>query len=228
MVKRSAIVVTCAALVVAFAPNLASAQTVFNPQGGINLSRLSSDPGGPDDFSSGSRVGYQFGFTLRLGDFVYLQPGAFWMRTGAKLTSHPLEGQIASGPYDLEGFYFPLSIGTDLIGRRDRGYDEYRSHARRGYGDSEGEEGGEEPPPVILRLNAGGSAMLLNKVRRNDFELEKGDFENTLWSVRFGVGMDISALTLDAAYDIGVSKEFRRFTDAKNNMLTFTAGIKFE
>ncbi len=229
MAKRVGIVVACVVCALAIVvPNAASAQVIFNPQVGVNLSRLSSDPGGPDDFSRASRTGWLAGFMLRLGDETYLQPGLFWIREGSKLTGHPqpLEQGFIEASTDWQGLYIPVSIGFNLTGREhEAGYGiEQEPGTETRYG-SEGEG---EPAPLVLRANVGGSATLLTSVSNNDFSLQKGDFEKTFWAVRLGVGVDISILTFDAAYDIGVSRVLKNFSTAKNNMLTFSAGLKFE
>ena len=193
--KRSLLVVLLAAAVAL--PAAATAQMAINPQAGLTLSRLSDDPG---DFEQSARIGYQFGGFLRLGERTWLQPGLFWIRSGTELEIvDELTDDKIKDATDLQGFYVPVAIGTNLI---------------------DGES-------FRLRANVGGSAAIVTTVSDNDFGIEKDDFEDLIWSVRAGVGLDLSRLTVDLAYDYGLTKVFKEDDEdeVKNQILSLTVGL---
>jgi hypothetical protein len=202
MTNRLRVAVACTAIaLVAAATAHAQSDFVINPQIGMTLSRLSTDPG---DFHRSSRVGYQFGGFLRLGERTYLQPGVFWIRSGTKLEGRDaVTTELVKSSTDVQGFYIPVALGADIAG-------------------------GEA---LKLRANLGGSATIVTTVNSNDFGLTKDDFKSVIWSARVGVGVDVTNLTFDAAYDLGLSNVFKSqpdfSSDAKNNIFTLTAGLKF-
>jgi len=146
--KRSLMLVLLAAAVAL--PAATPAQMAINPQVGLTLSRLSDDPG---DFEQSARVGYQFGGFLRLGERTWRQPGLFWIRSGTELEIvDELTDDKIKDATDLQGFYIPVAIGTNLI---------------------DGES-------FRLRANVGGSATIVTTVSDNDFGIEKDDFEDLI------------------------------------------------
>jgi len=180
-------------------PAAASAQMAINPQVGLTLSRLSDDPG---DFEQSARIGYQFGGFLRLGERTWLQPGLFWLRSGTELeTVDEITDEKVKDATDLQGFYIPVAIGTSLID-----------------GDN-----------VRLRASIGASATIVTTVNDNEFGIEKDDFEDLIWGARAGLGLDLSRLTIDLAYDYGVTKVFKEDDEdeVKNQVLSLTVGLLF-
>ncbi len=177
-------------------PATAGAQIAINPQAGVNLSRLSDDPG---DFEQSARVGYQFGGFLRMGQKTYLQPGIFWLRSGTELeVVDDLTDETVKDATDMQGLYIPVALGTDLV-----------------EGDS-----------FRLRANLGASATLVTSVSDNDFGIEKDDFEDLIWGARAGLGLDLTRITIDVAYDYGLTKVFKDDPDeVKNQVVSLTVGL---
>lgn len=85
---------------------------VINPQIGISLSQLSSDP---QSAENKYRLGYHFGGYFRFGDKLYLQPGVFWDRMGLKLqTTAEISGD-RDFENDISSIQIPVLIGLNLI-----------------------------------------------------------------------------------------------------------------
>lgn len=174
------------------------AQFTFNPQIGVNASRLTTDPVGTE---REARVGYQLGFNLRLGEGnFYFQPGVKWLRVGTALKS---KSQLGSGfdfkdNVDVSSVQVPVLAGLRLINTKLLG----------------------------LRANAGPALTLVTSVNDNAFGLKKEDYQSMIWGGIFGIGVDLLIITVDLNYELGLSKVFENATEAKNNVWRFEAGVK--
>lgn len=85
---------------------------VINPQIGISLSQLSTDP---EEAENRYRLGYHFGGYLRLGNAIYLQPGIFWNRMGFELqTTEEIEDE-QNFENDISSIQVPVLLGINVI-----------------------------------------------------------------------------------------------------------------
>ncbi len=85
---------------------------VINPQIGISLSQLSTDP---EEAENQYRLGYHFGGYLRIGNNIYLQPGIFWNRMGFELqTTEEIEDE-QNFENDINSIQVPVLLGINII-----------------------------------------------------------------------------------------------------------------
>jgi hypothetical protein len=85
---------------------------VINPQVGISLSQLSTDP---EEAENQYHLGYHFGGYLRLGNTIYLQPGIFWHRMGFELqTTEEIEDE-QDFENDINSIQVPVLLGINVI-----------------------------------------------------------------------------------------------------------------
>lgn len=174
------------------------AQFTFNPQIGVNASRLTTDPAGTE---REARVGYQLGFNLRLGEGkFYFQPGVKWHRVGTALKS---KSQLDDNfnfedNVDVNSVQIPALVGLRIINTKLLG----------------------------LRANAGVALSLVTSVNDNAFGLKKEDYQEKIWGGIFGIGVDLLIITVDLNYELGLSKVFENASEAKNNVWRFEAGFK--
>ena len=85
---------------------------VLNPQVGINMTQLSTDPEGAE---KQYRLGYHFGGYLRIGDMIYLQPGVFLNRMGFELqTTDEIENEH-DFQNDISSIQVPVLLGLNVI-----------------------------------------------------------------------------------------------------------------
>ncbi len=180
--------------------NYAFSQFTINPQAGLTASMLTTDPEGTE---ASGRVGYTFGASVRMGDKIYFNPGLFWVRSSNELTSKSnLETGINFGDIrdnaSINMIHIPLQAGVKVINTK----------------------------PFALRLAAGPSLSWVTDVKDNAFGLTKEAYNERIWGAKFGAGVDLLFLTVDLNYELGIT-ELYKTSDAKNNMLSLTAGIKF-
>jgi len=183
-------------VVLGLAAGFGFSQVQINPVVGVNASRLTDDPG---DWEHNSRWGYQLGLNLRFGEHFYFQPGAHYMKWG-----HELKGpkDVIDDPVEvidnvnISGFHFPVLVGVKI----GKGLD--------------------------IRLNGGGAMTLVTSVGDNEFDLEKSDFNSTIFGAVAGVGIDIAILSIDVNYEFGLSDLYKD-ENVKKNIFRLTVGLVF-
>jgi hypothetical protein len=182
----------------------ATAQTriIINPQAGVNSTLFSNDVVDDQGITFGefkSRVGFQLGGYVRIGQRWYLQPGAFYHNIGLKLTATEA-ADFDSFDSQIHTLLVPVLVGFDII----------------------------ESEFLVFRANAGGGANVRLSVDEND-QITKDDVKSLSWSALFGLGLDISFITADLGYQLGLSSFFETEdggTDSKLRSWYGNVGIK--
>jgi hypothetical protein len=188
----------------------ASAETgglVINPQIGLNWSLLTDDPFGEvenNPFKQTSKVGWQFGGTLRVGGRTHFQPGFFYQYLGIELEapagSLPDETEVIKDTNYIHSFWVPVEIGFDII----------------------------ESEALKLRLHGGGTGTFILSVSDNELGIEKDDMKRSTWGLVVGAGVDFLMLSADLSYEFGLTEVYKNDpTEAKRNALRFCAGLRF-
>ncbi len=185
------------ALALAVTP--AQARPKINAQAGATWTNLTSV--GDLNLEDEGRLGYALGGQVRFGGNQYVAPGLFYQRTA-------LEASVADtiGIGDItdvvgtNALYIPVHFGISLS---------------------------PSPDQAGLRLYAGPSLTIVTSVADNDFGIVKDDYESTIFGGVLGVGADVSTLTLDLNYDIGLSNVFKDDDKAKQNVLRALVGLRF-
>ncbi len=164
----------------------ANAQFQFNPQAGVTFQSLTQ---APDGFNYKAQVGWQLGADARIGDKLFLQPGAFLGRsvTAVSYTTNVQGG--AAGAVTVEDDL----VSTNLKLRTMLGYrvlDTYQ---------------------FDIRVMLGPSYDVLMSVDDRDGNLgwNKGDFNSGAWNLEAGLGFDMGLFTLAPTASIGLSRAFK-------------------
>ena len=174
------------------------AQFEIKPTIGFNFSRLSDEP---ENFSQSARVGYQLGGSIQFGKKLYVEPGIFWTKMGSEMV-HANNSDIKLTT-DISAIRIPVFVGYQIIG-----------------GDDENIFG--------LRVFGGPSMSWITKVEGDGTKLEKDDFNNLLWGVGVGAGVDVWLFFLDIGHEWGLNQVFKEDPNkAKNHAWWFNLGMRF-
>ena len=104
---------------------------------------------------------------------------------------------------DIHGVRIPVFVGYQIIG-------------------------GDEENMFGLRVFGGGSMSWVTKIEGDGTNLDKDDFNNLLWGVDAGVGIDVWLLFLDVGYEWGLTQVFKEDpSEATNNTLWINLGMRF-
>jgi hypothetical protein len=168
------------------------------PQAGLTAAALASEP---ESLTSTAKIGYMLGGSLRFGSRFFVQPGVFYQRTA--VTAQSVE-DISSITFDddlgVSSLWIPVQVGVNVIHR----------------------------DLLDLHLSGGPTATFVTSVSDNDLGLTKDDYESVVWGAVVGVGTDITAVSLDASYEFGLSKVLKtEGSDTKQNVFRFTVGLRF-
>ncbi len=181
----------------------ASAKAVLNPQAGMTWTNYSFDDNEAIN-EDAARVGYALGGTIRFGSALYFAPGLYYQQTGFEATAtDDLTLDTITESVGVNALHIPIYVGLIV--------------------------GGTSASSPGLRVYAGPTATIVTSVSDNDFDLEKDDYESTIWGGTIGAGFDLTAITFDLNYEIGLSDVFANdpVTNAKQNVLRGLVGIKF-
>lgn len=155
------------------------AQLAINPQAGVTFQNLTD---APQDAEFKASVGWVLGADVRIGDRLYLQPGAFFERNVTAVSV----GDTAVIEDDL--------VRTDLKLKALLGFNLIDGDALR------------------LRLNTGPTYDVLLSVDNTDenIQWEKGDFNSGSLNWNAGLGIDLSFITLETGMAYGLSEVFKQ------------------
>lgn len=152
------------------------AQVQINPQVGLTYQNMTSPPAGVD-FSGAA--GWMFGADLRIGDRLYVQPGAFFTRNRTVWSSGDsirFEEDVARTNFRLKAM-----LGYRII-------DTYQ---------------------FDLRFAVGPTYDVLLGVSQDDgFDISKGDFRNGSFNIDAALGFDMGLVSLEPSVSFGLSRAF--------------------
>lgn len=57
-------------------------------------------------------------------------------------------------------------------------------------------------------------------------EVERAEYNDAMWAMQFGLGLDVLMLTLDVRYELGMSSVYSGDFNAKNSLIQVTVGWK--
>lgn len=188
------------ALVGGFAVPAVAGSKVINPQAGVTWSNYAFDDDVDINKDSG-RVGYALGGNVRFGEKMYFAPGLFYQQTGFEATAtDTVSASDVTEAVGINSLHIPLYLGYNL-----------------------------SATGVGFRVYAGPTVTLVTGVADNDFGLVKDDLESTIWGGVLGGGFDLTSITFDLNYEIGLSEVFTDTAPAgaKQNVLRALVGLKF-
>jgi len=180
--------------------NNAQAQTVINPKVGVNLSAVDGNLG---DLQAAAKVGWNAGVDFRFGGKkLFLTPGLHFNNYTARLVNDiNTDTQLNfKDETTIQAIKAPLNIGFDITGKKQL----LNLFVKGGV-----------TPTMILAVN-----------EKPGIPFSKDDLKTFTWGANVGLGMDITILTVDLNYEIGMSDYFAN-TTGRNNVLTLSAGIRF-
>ncbi len=153
-----------------------------------------------DEVEFNGNIGYSLGLDLRFGDKLQLQPGAHWFHAS---TATKVEGEEVQIDEDIVHQYIKLKalLAYNLIDRNS----------------------------FKLRVNAGPSYDFLVNAELGDEDVTN-EFNNGVFYLQGGVGVDILFLTADVGYAQGISDTYdgsEVFGDGKAAGFYFTVGVVF-
>lgn len=173
---------------------VAAKSFTINPQAGLTTSHRTGDPG---DLSTHGRVGWLVGGNVRLGEKVYLSPGAYLQRTNIQLSQKDtLTAATVEDVVGVNSLYLPLRVGVNL-------------------GQS----------AIGFRLFGGPSLTIVNRVDSNAFGITKDDYKSSSVGIEGGAGIDLTILTFDVTYEASLGKVFKN-SDTKQQTLRAAVGIR--
>lgn len=177
------------------APAAASAQAALKPAVGISFSDVSKDPA---TGSANGKVGWQLGGTILLGQKLYFESGAFYVRRSTEITT--TDGANTVDFDGISGLRVPAVVGYHLLGQ--------------------------EESPFGLRVFGGASVFIVTSVDATG--LGKSDFESPTWAVLAGAGLDFLFLFADLQYEWSLTDLSKVSTVdvGKSRSLTLSAGVK--
>lgn len=177
----------------------AHAQFQVNPQLGVNYQHLTSPSPG---ITYKAAMGWQLGADLRIGDRLYVQPGAFFGRSATVVQAAfndtlTVEDDLVRTNLKLKGL-----IGYRII-------DTYQ---------------------FDLRFAMGPTYDVLLSVDDRDDRIgyNKGDFSNGSLNIDAALGLDMGLFTLEPSASFGLSKVFsenERVQDIDSKYITYAVTI---
>lgn len=184
-----------------------SAQVKFTPRVGVNASALDAKLS-DINAEAKARAGWNAGIDLRLGEgIIFLNPGVHYY----SYTTRLIEDLDQPGTIDLsaentiQSLRAPINLGLRLTG--DNGI--LGLYVKGGV-----------TPAYVLGMTEKEKPVLPL------FSYQLEDLNRFTWGGNAGIGIDFLFLTAELNYEIGLTDFFNN-TEGRNNMLTFSAGLKF-
>jgi len=154
----------------------AQSQVQINPQVGLTFQNMTSPP---SSIAFKGAAGWMFGADLRVGDRLYVQPGAFFTRNRTV-----------------------WSAGDTLTFEEDVARTNFRLKALLGYRVIDTYQ-------FDLRFAVGPTYDVLLGVSEDDgFDLSKGDFRNGSFNIDAALGFDMGMISLEPSISFGLSRAF--------------------
>jgi hypothetical protein len=167
---------------------------VLKPGIGLNFTDFSTTSG-----NASARAGWQVGASMAFGDYLYFEPGLFFVGKSSKYSdpNNPAQDDFKA---DFSGLRVPVAVGLNILGNTES--------------------------TVTLRVFGGGSAFILTSVGD---ELDKDDFKPGSFGVFVGTGLDFSILFIDLAYEWSVTdmSDVKALDVGKSRGLYAMAGLRF-
>lgn len=187
------------------------AQFQLNPQLGVTFQNLTDAPEGVEYRAN---VGFLVGLDARIGDALYVQPGAFFGRSATTVTfAEPIPDPNNPG----------ATITTEIEDGLVRSM--LKMRAMLGYKLVNKED-------FKLRLAVGPSYdVLLSVDDKNDRPtFDQNNFNDGTWNLEAGFGMDVWRFSFEPGVALGLSRVYRdnpvfRDIDSKYFTFYFTAGL---
>ena len=175
-------------------------KTVINPKVGVNLSAVDGNLG---NLQAAAKIGWNAGVDFRVGGKkIFLSPGLHFNNYTARLVNDiDTDTQVNfKDETTIQALKAPVNIGFDITGKKQL----LNLYLKGGV-----------TPTMILAVN-----------EKAGIPFSKDDLKTFSWGANVGLGMDITILTVDLNYEIGMSDYFAN-TTGRNNVLTLSAGIRF-
>lgn len=171
-------------IIMIIAVNVGFAQLTLGPKIGYNTSKLSIDK---SDIKSDLKNSFQFGFFVRVGRNVYVQPELNFLTQGSIFKNPSLLGGLSpfEQKVDLKTIQIPFLIGMKVFNKK----------------------------IVNVRVFAGPSASIITdkKIKTTSSSgwidpIKDANIEDLIWNIQVGAGVDVLMFTLDVRYNIGINK----------------------
>lgn len=188
-----------AAIALLFVAATATAQLTLRPYAGINSNTLTEDVEDLVDWKS--KVGYQLGADLQIGNKFYVQPGV-----QMEFVKNTAEFQIinpTSSDFSRTHLRIPLMIGY-------------------AFGEIDGN--------FAARVFTGPNASIVLSAEVEDEDI-KDELKNAVFGWNVGFGADISILFIDLGYQFGLSEVFENLdidpeNASKSNAFYANVGLR--
>lgn len=172
-----------------------NAQVTFVPKVGVNLSALDFETSGNN---IEGRAGFHVGADARIGQGkIFFNPGVFYQSFTAKLLNTSSSTDLKDET-TIQFLKIPVNVGWRITG--DKGLVKLNLH-------------GGLVPNVLLGVN-----------EKKIFGFTKEIIEPFNLGANIGLGVDISAVTVDVQWEAGLT-DFYKYLEGGNNVLSVTVGL---
>ncbi|HPQ57641.1 MAG: outer membrane beta-barrel protein [Flavobacteriales bacterium] len=166
----------------ALAPVLLMAQLQINPQLGLTFQNLTEEPQGT---TYRANTGWMAGIDFRIGSAFYLQPGLFFGQNATTVAT--VVGDTSVTTEIEDDLVRNLLKGRVMVG--------YKLINAEGF---------------KLRVAVGPSYDFLLSVQSRDdvFDVEKANFNDGVWNLEAGLGLDLAMFTIEPGVAFGLSNVY--------------------